>query len=114
MSRSFGDLAAESVGVYAEPELSQVTLGAGVDRIMVLCSDGVVEFLTSQEVIDIALPFLERPAPEGSARRAADPDAKGDPQGACEALVQESLRRWNDEEDVVDDITVIVCFLNYT
>ena len=42
MSRSFGDAAAESVGVFAEPELSEVTLGAN-DRLIIWATDGVWE-----------------------------------------------------------------------
>ena len=31
-------------------------------------------------------------------------------QEACNELVSESLRRWNEEEDVVDDITAVVVY----
>ncbi len=31
---------------------------------------------------------------------------------ACEALVAESVKRWRREEDVVDDTTCVVLFLN--
>lgn len=59
MSRSFGDLAAESVGVFAIPEISQVDLSAD-DKFIVLASDGVWEFLESQNVVDIVKDFYER------------------------------------------------------
>lgn len=95
MSRSFGDLAAETVGVYAEPELAEMTL-TPADKFFVLASDGIWEFISSQECIDIITEYLE----EG-------------PQVACEALVAESVRRWNEEEDVVDDITCIIAVLSY-
>lgn len=96
MARSFGDLAAESVGVFAEPELSQVTLKP-TDKALLLASDGVWEFISSQEAVDIVAPFIK----------------SGDPQAAADALVAESLRRWLQEEDVVDDITCVVMFLDF-
>ena len=96
MSRSFGDIAAETVGVYAEPELSEVTLGRH-DRFIIWASDGVWEFISSQEAVDICAAHL----------------AAG-PLEAAAALVKESTRRWSEEEDVVDDTTVIIAFLRYT
>ena len=58
MSRSYGDLAAESVGVFAEPEITETVLGAE-DRFLIFASDGVWEFITSQEACDLVAPFLE-------------------------------------------------------
>ena len=34
-------------------------------------------------------------------------------QAACNALVDESVRRWNFEEDVVDDTTCVIVYLGY-
>ena len=36
---------------------------------------------------------------------------KNDPEGACKALIKESTKWWEDEDVVVDDITVIAIFL---
>ncbi len=95
MSRSFGDIAAETVGVFAEPELAEVTLGKS-DRFIIWASDGVWEFITSQEAADIVAPYLDKSPIEAAA-----------------ALVRESTRRWNLEEDVVDDTTAVIAFLNF-
>lgn len=95
MARSFGDEAAESVGVFAEPELSKVTLTHN-HRFVIWASDGVWEFISSQEACDIVYSHYR----EG-------------PRKAANALVAESVRRWNLEEDVVDDTTVVLLFLNY-
>lgn len=95
MSRSYGDAAAESVGVFAEPELSEVYLGAN-DRFVIWASDGVWEFISSQEAVDIVWENYQ----------------KG-PLEAAAALVKESLLRWTEEEDVVDDITCVLAFLNF-
>lgn len=90
MSRSFGDAAAESVGVFAEPELTRIDLGAD-DRFIIWASDGVWEFITSEVAVQIVAAHLH----EGTSHAAA-------------ALVRESTRRWQTEEDVVDDTTVII------
>ncbi len=74
MARSFGDAAAESVGVHAEPELTEITLGSQ-DKFVIWASDGVWEFITSQEAVDIVNTTM------------------GDgPLKACEALVKESTK----------------------
>ena len=35
-----------------------------------------------------------------------------DPESACEKLVNESVRQWKMEDDVIDDITAISLFFN--
>ncbi|CEM13721.1 unnamed protein product [Vitrella brassicaformis CCMP3155] len=95
MSRSMGDSVAASVGVTAEPEIKIFTL-TSEDKFIVLASDGVWEFIDNEEVVKIVSPFHD----------------KQDPQAACDALVKESNQRWRAEEEVIDDTTVIVVFLN--
>jgi serine/threonine protein phosphatase PrpC len=96
MSRSFGDLAAESVGVHAEPEIKELVLTTA-HRLMIMASDGIWEFIDSQEAVDIIAPFVD----------------KADPHAAAEALVREAVKRWTADEEAVDDITVVVAFFNY-
>ena len=55
-TRSLGDFIAEKSGVYAEPEILVRDLKPE-DRIIVLADDGVFEFLTNQNVIDICTKF---------------------------------------------------------
>jgi len=96
MARSMGDLAAHAgCGVTAEPELARVELGEQ-DKFAIWASDGIWEFISSQEAVDIV----------------AEHGSKG-PQACCDALVRESTLRWNQEEDVVDDTTVIVAFFGF-
>ena len=66
------------------------------DKFIVIASDGVWEFLKNEEVADIVLPFFE----------------KKNAEGAAEALVREAYRRWKSEEDVIDDITCVILFLD--
>lgn len=77
------------------PEVNHTVLSAE-DRMLVICSDGVWEFLNNNEVMNLVTPFY----------------AKGQPELACEKLVSESVRWWKKEDEVVDDITAIVLFFN--
>ncbi|KAF4651407.1 hypothetical protein FOL47_000413 [Perkinsus chesapeaki] len=95
MSRSLGDTVGVSAGVSYEPEIRTRRIDRTRDRFVVLCSDGVWEFITSQKAVDI----LSRYTAESV-------------QAAAEALAQEAWKRWIQEEgNVVDDITVIVVWL---
>lgn len=67
-----------------------------VVRFCVLASDGVWEFMSSQEVTDFV----------GKYRR------KYTAQEAAEFLVQEAVNRWRKNEQVVDDATAIVIWLD--
>uniref|UniRef100_A0A7S2QVC4 cGMP-dependent protein kinase n=1 Tax=Triparma pacifica TaxID=91992 RepID=A0A7S2QVC4_9STRA len=90
-TRSIGDHVAECIGVFAEPE----PLIRGIDEetaFVVIASDGVWEFLTSQSVIDMVASY------------------KGEdgPLEACKAVVAESYGLWLRYEVRTDDITMIV------
>jgi len=61
-----------------------------------LVSTGVWEFISSQEACSIVNKYWSQ-----------------GPRKACDALVAESVKRWNLEEDVVDDTTVVILFLRY-
>lgn len=94
MTRSMGDGVAHSVGVTAEPETMEFTLGVN-DRYVVIASDGVWEFLSNEDVANIVLPFYEQNAPEAAAN----------------ALVKAAFKKWKEEEEVIDDITAVIIFL---
>ena len=47
MSRSIGDCVAHSVGCACEPDITHTTLMPN-DKIVLLASDGIWEFLTNQ------------------------------------------------------------------
>ena len=99
MSRAMGDTLATRVGVTATPgmiyaELFTVPLTPD-DSFIVLASDGIWEFMSSQEVVSQVAGFVER----------------GRTEDCCKLLVEEATKRWQREEDCVDDITVVVAFL---
>lgn len=87
-TRSLGDSIAEQVGVIANPELLTWKLSPD-DRFVVIASDGVFEFLTSQAVVDMISEF-------------------DDPLEAAKHVVSESYRLWLTYDDRTDDITIII------
>jgi len=89
MSRSLGDKVAHSAGVSSEPEIFELALVEGEHLFLVSASDGLWEFMTSQEVADLV-------ARSASCEEAVD------------ALVKEAKTRWLREEEVIDDTTVLV------
>ena len=95
MTRSFGDQVAARVGVNAVPEMGELELSKD-DKFIVLASDGIWEFLKNIDVARIIHPFY----------------LKKNAEGAAESLVREAFKRWKKEEDVIDDITCIVIFLD--
>eukprot|EP00537_Pseudo-nitzschia_pungens_P005841 CAMPEP_0172371138 /NCGR_PEP_ID=MMETSP1060-20121228/41277_1 /TAXON_ID=37318 /ORGANISM="Pseudo-nitzschia pungens, Strain cf. cingulata" /LENGTH=747 /DNA_ID=CAMNT_0013096661 /DNA_START=139 /DNA_END=2382 /DNA_ORIENTATION=- len=90
-TRSLGDSMAEKLGVFAEPEMLTREIKPD-DRVIVIASDGIFEFLTNQSVIDICAKFT-------------------DPLKACQAVVAESYELWLQYELRTDDITIICIFV---
>ena len=93
MTRSFGDRVAATVGVMSEPEIKEFLFEEG-DKFMIIASDGIWEFISSQECVDIIKDYYD----------------KNDLKGCCEYLYQESSKRWLKEEEVIDDTTLILVF----
>ena len=60
-----------------------------------IASDGVWELISNEEVASIIMPHYR----QNSAEKAA------------EALIKESIRRWQQEDTSIDDITCIIIFL---
>jgi serine/threonine protein phosphatase PrpC len=93
MSRSLGDAVAHTAGVSSEPEFFEYEFNPDrEDLIMVMASDGLWEFMSDQEVMEIAYNTTE-------------------PRFAVDRLISESNERWMREEQVIDDTTVCVAFL---
>jgi len=93
MTRSFGDRVAATVGVISEPEIKEFNFDEN-DKFMIIASDGIWEFISSQECVDMIRSFYEA----------------NDLKGCCEFLYQESSKRWLKEEEVIDDTTLILVF----
>jgi len=56
MSRSIGDLVASSVGVSPEPEFYELELSED-DKFIILASDGVWEFISNEEAVNLVVPY---------------------------------------------------------
>ncbi len=93
MSRSIGDFVASKLGVIPEPKFIDEKIDKDT-KFIIVASDGIWEFLDNDTVKNMVKPFYE----------------KNDPNGACKELIKKATEFWNQEDVVVDDITVIVVF----
>ena len=96
MTRSIGDAVGAMVGVTAEPEITERTLSAE-DALLIIASDGVWEFLTSQQAVSFVSERLRGNAISEEAVSAVSA-----------ALADKARTFWLEEDAYVDDITVIV------
>lgn len=95
MSRSFGDRVAASVGCISSPEIFEYDLKVD-DKFVILASDGVWEFISSSECVSIVKEFY----------------IKNDAKNCLEYLYDVASSKWIDEENAIDDITIILVFFN--
>jgi len=96
MSRAFGDMKGHrDAGITAQPTVMELDLDAG-DKYLLLCSDGVWEFMTPKDVVEWVAQRDTLPASE-----------------AAQQLAREAHDRWiTEEEDTADDITAILVRLD--
>jgi protein phosphatase 2C family protein 2/3 len=96
MSRSIGDHAVKQIGVIAEPVVSYHDITED-DDFVIFATDGVWEFITSDEAVRVVSDNMNR----GATR-------------ACQALIEAAAAKWHDEEgDYRDDITALVVRLQH-
>jgi len=97
MSRSIGDHAVKTVGVIADPVVSEHDVLPS-DEFIILGSDGIWEFLSSQDAVNIV-----------SQNFANGKDASA----ACEDLIENAAMKWREfEGDYRDDITAVIVRLD--
>ena len=98
MSRSLGDCDADPCGIIPTPEVAFRQITPGKDAFIVLASDGLWEFISNDDVINIVGTFLEQ------GKDAID---------ATRFLIAKAAMAWRVEEgDYRDDITCIVLYLH--
>ena len=85
---------AHSVGVSTDPEVIKVELQPE-HKFVVIASDGVWEFLSNEEIGQIAWPFYQENSPEQ----------------AGNAIVRAAAQKWRENDSMIDDITCITIFL---
>ena len=93
MSRSIGDLEGKKFGVIAEPGIKEITIDDNT-KYIVLCSDGVWEFLSNERVKETGKLFY----------------LNNNPNEYVEELIKQSVNEWEGNDSVIDDITAIVLF----
>ena len=93
MSRSLGDLEAKECGVISTPQIIEYNINNN-SKYMVICSDGVWEFASNEQVRDIGNIFYK----------------KNDASGFCSELIEYSVGLWEQNEIIRDDITVVSVF----
>ena len=93
MSRSLGDFQAKEAGVISTPQIIEYTISRKA-KYMIICSDGVWEFISNEQVRDMGNAFL----------------MKNDVGGFCTDLVKFAMHSWEQFDIIRDDITVVCVF----
>ena len=93
MSRSIGDLNGKKIGVIPNPGIVEFQLNEN-SKYIVVCSDGVWEFLNNENVKNIGNKYYR----------------ENNPSGFCHELINTSLCLWEKNDIVIDDITAVVAF----
>ena len=93
MSRSLGDYKGKECGIIPLPEIIEYDLNEK-SKYMVICSDGVWEFLSNKNVMEIGNNYY----------------LSNDITGFTQKLIKVSEEWWEENDVVVDDITVVAVF----
>ncbi|CAD8046849.1 unnamed protein product [Paramecium sonneborni] len=98
MSRSFGDYVASTVGVSCEPEIIHYRMNSNF-AFLVVASDGVWEFFSNDEIQKIIVQNWQQ---NMTAKKLTE---------ICDHIIKLSTQRWHQEDEVVDDISIIIAYL---
>ena len=93
MSRSIGDLEGKNFGVIAEPGIIEYNIDDNT-KYIVLCSDGVWEFLSNEHVKETGKLFY----------------LNNNPNDYVEEILKQSVIEWQNNDSIIDDITAIVLY----
>ena len=94
MTRSLGDSVAAKVGVIGKPEILEYQLTKH-DKMIVIASDGIWEFMNNNDVASIVYPYYEA----------------NNAEGAAEALVREAYLHW---KRVSERVPLTILYFNGT
>ena len=72
VSRSFGDFFSEPLGVFSIPEIKEYDFDYSKDKIIILATDGIWEFLSNEKVRDIIIPYYDENNILGSINKLID------------------------------------------
>lgn len=90
MSRAIGDIVGSTVGIIPDPDVRIIEL-RDADEFLIVSTDGVWEFISSQEAVKLVSKYKRQGVRD-----------------ATEDLAAEAWNRWQEEENVVDDITSVI------
>ena len=93
MSRSIGDFNGKNIGIIPDPEIIECSLTI-YSKYIVICSDGVWEFLSNEDIMNFGKKYY----------------LEHNPRGFCKELIDYSTSLWKKEDVVIDDITVVAVF----
>ncbi len=100
MSRSLGDAIVHTVGVSAEPELTDHEVG-DLDEFIVMATDGVWDVIDNNQAVEIVSSHVKRAG-------GGDWDAEE----AASLIARSARRRWSQLSNMIDDITCLVIKLH--
>ena len=93
MSRSIGDFKGKECGIICIPEIIEYNLNEK-SKYMVISSDGVWEFLSNEDVMNIGNLYY----------------IQNDIIGFTNKLIETATRWWEREDIIIDDITAVIVF----
>jgi serine/threonine protein phosphatase PrpC len=93
MSRSLGDFHAKECGVISYPQIVVKTIDK-LSKYLVICSDGVWEFIQNEQVRDLGNVFFK----------------KNDVGGFCSEMVNFAVDSWENFDIIREDITVVCVY----
>jgi len=93
MSRSLGDFKMKQYGVINEPSFVEYSLNE-FSKYIVLCSDGIWDFMDNENVMKIGNKHY----------------LNNNPNGFCEEIIGNATYWWEKEDIIIDDITALIVF----
>lgn len=94
VTRSFGDQIVKKFAVHARPEITQLSLSK-YESFVILASDGLWDYVSNEEAVEFV------------AKRRKSQSA----QAVAEALVKKATEQWIEKDDVIDDISIIIVYM---
>ena len=95
ISRSFGDFISEPLGVFSTPEIEEFDIDYKKEKIIVLATDGIWEFLSNEKVRDIIIPYYN----------------ENNICGCINKLIETASKIWDIKNpNYIDDLSVILLF----
>jgi len=104
MTRSLGDKVGSKIGVVCTPEVFKYTIKEE-DRAFIIASDGLWEYIKNQEVTYSVKELINN-------MREKNENNEIDTDFLVKELFDQSVERWRQKEQGIDDITIICVLLN--